>query len=108
MGGRSAGALRVRGHDFAARAGRAVPGDRPADLRRSHKVRDPPVGLSRNDAMKTTREQVLEIAAECLELPAAHLRPDAPWEEYGGDSLAVVEMVLTVQEHFRISLETAE
>jgi acyl carrier protein len=58
--------------------------------------------------MKTTREQVLEIAAECLELPAAQVRPDAPWEEYGGDSLAVVEMVLTVQEHFRISLETAE
>jgi len=58
--------------------------------------------------MKTTREQVLEIAAQCLELPAAQVRLDAPWEEYGGDSLAVVEMVLTVQEHFQISLETAE
>jgi acyl carrier protein len=56
----------------------------------------------------TTREQILEIAAQSLELPPDQIRPDAPWEEYGGDSLAVVEMVLTVQEHFRISLETPE
>jgi acyl carrier protein len=58
--------------------------------------------------MKTTRRQILDIAADALGLPAAGIRPEAPWEEYGGDSLAIVEMVLTVQEHFGITLQTAE
>ena len=58
--------------------------------------------------MKTTRQQICELAAEALELPAGQIRPEAPWEDYGGDSLAVVEMVLSVQEHFRITLQSAD
>ena len=58
--------------------------------------------------MKTTRHQICEIAAQALELPAGQIRPEAPWEDYSGDSLAVVEIVLSVQEHFRITLNTAD
>jgi acyl carrier protein len=57
--------------------------------------------------MKTTRRQILDIAADALGLSAAEIRPEASWEEYGGHSLAIVAMLLTVQEHFRITLETA-
>ena len=66
------------------------------------------MGLSGHDAMKTARQQICELAAQALELPAAQIRPEAPWEEYGGDSMAVVEMVLSVQEHFRIILQAAD
>ena len=58
--------------------------------------------------MKTPREQILSLAAEALDMRVDQIQPDAPWQEYGGDSLAVVEMVLTVQEHFGIALETPE
>ena len=58
--------------------------------------------------MKTARQQIYEMAAEALEVPVGQIRPEAPWEEYGGDSLAVVEMVLSVQEHFRMTLQTAD
>ena len=58
--------------------------------------------------MKTTREQICEMAAEALGLPAGQIRPEAPWEDYGGDSLSVVEIVLSVQENFRITLQTAD
>ncbi len=58
--------------------------------------------------MKTTRQQIYEMAAEALDVPTGQIQPEAPWEEYGGDSLAVVEMVLSVQEHFRITLQTAD
>jgi acyl carrier protein len=58
--------------------------------------------------MRSARQQIFELAAEALELPAAEIRPEAPWEEYGGDSLAIVEMVLSVQEHFCITLQAAD
>jgi acyl carrier protein len=58
--------------------------------------------------MKPAREQICELAAQALELPVAQIRPEAPWEEYGGDSLAIVEVVLSVQEHFRITLQAAD
>jgi acyl carrier protein len=58
--------------------------------------------------MKTPRQQIYEMAAEALDVPYDQIRPEAPWEDYGGDSLAVVEMVLTVQEHFGIALDTTE
>jgi acyl carrier protein len=58
--------------------------------------------------MKTPRQQIYEMAAEALDVPSDQIRPEAPWEEYGGDSLAVVEMVLAVQEHFQITLQIAE
>ena len=58
--------------------------------------------------MKTTRQRILDIAAEGLGVSAAEIQPEASWEEYGGDSLAIVEMVLTVQEDFGITLETSE
>ena len=66
------------------------------------------MGLSGYGAVKSTREQVRELAAQALEVPAAQVRPEAPWEEYSGDSLAIVEMVLSVQEHFSITLQTAD
>jgi acyl carrier protein len=58
--------------------------------------------------MKTTRQRILDIAAEGLGISAAEIQPEAPWEEYGGDSLAIVEMVLTVKEDFGITLKTSE
>jgi len=58
--------------------------------------------------MKAPRQQICEMAAEALDVPAGQIRPEAPWEDYGGDSLAVVEMVLSVQEHFRITLQSAD
>jgi acyl carrier protein len=66
------------------------------------------MGLLGYDAMKTARQQICGLAAQALDLPAAQIRPEAPWEEYGGDSLAVVEMILSVQEHFRITLQAAD
>ncbi|MBZ5619994.1 MAG: acyl carrier protein [Acidobacteriia bacterium] len=58
--------------------------------------------------MKTPRQQIYEMAAEALEVPFDQIRPEAPWEDYGGDSLAIVELVMAVQEHFSISLQAAE
>jgi len=58
--------------------------------------------------MKTVRRQIYDMAAEALDLPVSKFRGDAPWEEYGGDSLAVVEMVLVVQEHYGLTLDGAE
>ena len=58
--------------------------------------------------MKTPRQQIYDMAADALDIPADRIRPEAPWEEYGGDSLAIVELVLTVQEHFHLNLPATE
>lgn len=58
--------------------------------------------------MTPLRDQIYDLAASVLEVPRDTLHGDAPFESYKADSLAVVEFVFAVQEHFHVDFETAE
>jgi acyl carrier protein len=52
--------------------------------------------------------QVAEIVASALEIRRSDVRPDSTWDEYEADSLAIVELVYALEQHFGISLEIAD
>jgi acyl carrier protein len=55
--------------------------------------------------MEAIRRHLMTVLTEKFEAPADRIRPDATLDDLGLDSLAVVELYLTLQEHWHIPLE---
>ena len=67
------------------------------------------MGLSGYDAgMKSIRDQVYNIIASALDVKWSDIRPTSSWDDYEADSLAVVELVFALEEHFGVSFEMVE
>lgn len=58
--------------------------------------------------MKDVREQVYKIIANVLDTKIGDIRPDASWEDSNTDSFALVELVVGLQEHFKIQFDSRE
>ncbi len=58
--------------------------------------------------MKSIERRVHELIASTLEVNERDIRPDSTWEDYGVDSLAIVELVFALEEHFGMSFEIVE
>ena len=58
--------------------------------------------------MTGLRNQIYDLAASVLDVPRNKLQPDARFESYQVDSLALVEFVFAVQERFRVDFEPTE
>ena len=58
--------------------------------------------------MTSIERQVYEIVTSALEVRQSDVRPDSTWDDYGADSLAIVELVFALEQHFRISFEIPE
>ena len=58
--------------------------------------------------MSSIRDQIRDLAARDFQVPKESLRTDAPFDTLKVDSLAIVEFVFTVQEHFAVEFDTAE
>jgi acyl carrier protein len=58
--------------------------------------------------MKAIERQVRELVASVLDIGTGDIRPDSTWDDYGADSLAVVELVYALEQHFALSFEMAD
>ncbi len=58
--------------------------------------------------MKSIRDQVYDIIASTLDVKRSDIRPASSWADYDADSLAVVELVFALEEHFGVSFEILE
>jgi acyl carrier protein len=56
--------------------------------------------------MKTIREQIYDLAVSTLEIPRERIQADARFSSYKVDSLALVEFIFGVQEHFHVDFDT--
>ncbi|MDB5818288.1 MAG: phosphopantetheine-binding protein [Rhizobacter sp.] len=54
--------------------------------------------------MSTTFEQLESILVRDYAVPPASISPDATWEALGLDSLAIVELMWTAEDQFKIKL----
>jgi acyl carrier protein len=58
--------------------------------------------------VKTVRDEIFDIISSTLEVKRSDIRLESTWEEESADSFALVEMLVALQEHFRIRFQTQE
>lgn len=54
----------------------------------------------------TTCEELIELLSREFKVPADMIEIDKPLASYGLDSLSLVELMFTVEEHFEIDIPT--
>jgi acyl carrier protein len=58
--------------------------------------------------MTAVDRQVRELVASVLDVRPGDIRADSTWDDYGADSLAVVELVYALEQRFAVSFELPE
>ncbi|MDF2265146.1 phosphopantetheine-binding protein [Streptomyces coacervatus] len=58
--------------------------------------------------MTPTYQHLAALLTQKFDVPPDELRPEATYDELGLDSLAVVELFVTLQEHWDIPLDESE
>ena len=52
----------------------------------------------------STLEELKQLIHKTFDIDVATLKPDAPLEDYGLDSLSLAELLFAIEEHFNVDL----